>query len=208
MISRNELLRRKLWVYNHGKRRFSQASLSYKIIQALYLSNKKTTRELHNIFGKGVRANLTLLKKREIVAKNHQSRTYELTDLGLWFAISHNLGLTFTELCALACACCVQARYASSGKIGFYLQSTFEGIFKEYYSKHYISTIFSSLRAKGFAVKYVKKTLRIYPKTYEDLMARYGKHFTKLESWLDNLEERKVEILSTALEELESSSQD
>lgn len=207
MISRNELLRRKLWVYNHGKRRFKHASLSSKIIQTLYLSKKKAPRELHRLFGVDVYANLFLLKKREIV-KNLQDGTYELTELGLWFAISFKLGLSFAELCALACACCVQARYASSGKIGFYMQSTFEGIFKEYYSKHYISMIFSSLRSKGFAVKYVKKTLRIYPKTYADLMISYGEHFKKLESWLDNLEERNVDILSTALEDLESSSHD
>lgn len=88
------------------------------------------------------------------------------------------------------------------------MRSTFEGIFKEYYSKCYISVIFSSLRSKGFAVKYVKKTLRIYPKTYEDLMARYGEQFKKLEAWLDNLEEKKVDLVSRALEGLESDSQD
>ncbi|MGI0094466.1 MAG: hypothetical protein ACREA8_10240 [Nitrosotalea sp.] len=185
-----------------------QASRSGKIIQILYPSNKKTSRELYCLFGWNVYSNLTQLKKRGIVEKNRYDKTYELTDLGLWFAISFKLGLSFAELCALACACCVQARYASSGKIGFYMQSTFEGIFKEYYSKRYISMIFSSLRSNGFAVKYVKKTLRIYPKTYGDLMARYGEQFRKLEAWLDNLEEKKVEIVTTALEDLESSSQD
>ncbi|MGI0060908.1 MAG: hypothetical protein ACREBA_00475 [Nitrosotalea sp.] len=208
MNSRNELLRKKLWVYNHGKRRFSPESLSRKIIQALYLSNKKTPRELYGLFGWDVYANLTQLKKREIVEKNRHDRTYELTDLGQWFAISFKLGLSFAELCALACACCVQARYASTGKIGFYMQSAFGGILKEYYSKQYVTIIFSSLRSKGFAVKYVKKTLRIYPKTCADLMARYGEQFRKLEAWLDNLEEKKVDIVSRALEDLESGSQD
>ena len=203
MISRNELLRRRLWVYNHGKKKVSQSSLSSRIIQTLYDSNKKTAHELYILFGDGTYQNLTQLKKREIIVKNKQDKKYELTDLGMWFAISHRLGLSFVELCVLACACCVQARYASSGKVGFYMQSTFEGILKEFYSKGYISVIFSSLRSKGFAVKYVKKTLRIYPKTYAALWGRYGEQFKKLESWLDKLEERKVALVSNALDDLE-----
>ena len=87
------------------------------------------------------------------------------------------------------------------------MRSTFEGIFKEYYSKNYISYVFSSLRTKGFAVKYVKKTLRIYPKTCEDLMVTYGGQFKKLELWLDELQEKELDIFSKILDGFEPSAQ-
>src|SRR4029077_7268768 len=156
--------------------------------------------------GRNTNRILNRLKKRHFVIKN-QDRTYSLTDLGVWFAICCKMGISFLAVCALACACCLQYRYARSGKIGFYMRSTFEGIFKEYYSKHYISSVFSSLRTKGFAVKYVKKTLRIYPKTCEDLMVTYGEQFKKLESWLDELQEKELDIFSKILDGVEPSVQ-
>ena len=200
-------LRRKLWVYNHGNRRIPLGSLSSQILDTLYPASKKTTAELRDVTGMNVKKTLNKLKKRHFVMQDHRDRPYSLTDLGIWFTISHKLGVSFLELCVLACACCVQYRYASSGKIGFYMRSTFEGIFKEYYSKHYISSVFSSLRTKGFAVKYVKKTLRIYPKTCEDLMVTYGEQFKKLESWLDELQEKELDIFSKILNGFEPSAQ-
>ncbi|MGB6463560.1 MAG: hypothetical protein WBF38_04990 [Nitrosotalea sp.] len=200
-------LRKKLWIYNNGNRRIESGYLASQLLGILYPESKKTVAELSNDTKKNVKRALQKLKKRHLVIQNNQDWTYSLTDLGIWFAISHKLGVSFVELCALACACCVQQRYASSGKIGFYMQSTFEGIFKEYYSKGYISDVFSSLRSKGFAVKYVKKTLRIYPKTWEDLMATYGEQFKKLESWLDELQEKELDVFSRILDGFEMTAQ-
>lgn len=199
-------LRKKMWVYNHGNNRLVLGSLSYQILDVLYPANKKTPAELSSATGSNANMILNRLKKRHFVMQN-QDRTYALTDLGIWFAISCKMRISFLELCVLACACCVQYRYASSGKIGFYMRSTFEGIFKEYYSKHHISSVFSSLRTKGFAVKYVKKTLRIYPKTCEDLMSKYGEQFKRLELWLDELQEKELDIFSKTLDGFEPSAQ-
>jgi hypothetical protein len=197
-------LRKKLWIYNHGNRRIESGYLASQLLGVLYPENKKTVAELCcNDTKKNVKRTLQKLKKRHLVAQNTHDWTYSLTDIGIWFAISYKLGVSFVELCALACACCVQQRYASSGKIGFYMQSTFEGIFKEYYSKRYISWVFSSLRSKGFAVKYIKKTLRIYPKTCEDLMATYGEQFKRLEIWLDELQEKELDVFSKILDGFE-----
>lgn len=202
-----QALRKKLWIYNNGNRRIESGYLVSQLLGILYAESKKTVAELCNDTKKNVKKTLQKLEKRHLVAQNNQDWTYSLTDLGIWFTISHKLEVSFVELCALACTCCVQQRYASSGKIGFYMQSTFEGIFKEYYSKRYIPLIFSSLRSKGFAVKYVKKTLRIYPKTCEDLMVTYGEQFKKLESWLDELQEKELDIFSKILDGFEPSAQ-
>ncbi len=197
-------LQKSLWRYNHGKRRrHGQQTHSSRVFEVLYPENKKTRQELHDITGRSVYMLLSRLRKKDLVIKDSKKR-YHLTDLGRWFAISSMLGISFAELCALACACCTQKRYARSGRIGFYMRSTFEGVFKEYYSKRYIMWIFSSLKKKGFASKYVKKTLRVHPKTCEDLMKRYGPYLKGLESWLDNLQEEKPEILSKVFDDLEA----
>jgi hypothetical protein len=67
--------------------------------------------------------------------------------------------------------------------------------------------VFTCLRTKGFAVKYVKKTLRIYPKTCEDLMVTYGEQFKRLELWLDELQEKELDIFSKTLDGFEPSAQ-
>lgn len=200
-------LRKKLWIYNHGNKRIESGSLASQLLGMLYPENKKTVAELCNDTKKNVKRTLQKLKKRHLVTQNTEDWAYSLTDLGIWFVISHKLEVSFMELCALACACCVQQRYASSGKIGFYMRSTFEGIFKEYYSKRYIELVFSSLISKGFAAKYVKKTLRIYPKTCDDLMISYGEQFRRLESWLDELQEKELDVFSKILDGFELTAQ-
>ena len=199
ITSRNELLRRRLWAYSHGNIRLIPGSISCQVIDALYLKKRKTHSEMCVLLEKDIHTTIIALKKKGLVNQNQYGQ-YLLTDLGTWLAISRLLGVTFLELCVLASACCVHQRYARSGKTGYYMQPTFEIIFKEFYSKRYISHLFSSLIKKGFAFRYVKKTLRIYQKTCDDLMAGYGKDFKKLESWLDRLEEDKLEILSKALD--------
>lgn len=199
----NRAIRKNLWIYNHGNKRLVPGSLTCSILDTLYPANKKTFSDLCRVTGRDVRTTMCALKKRNLVMQDNDRGAYGLTDLGMWSAICCKLKVSFSELCVLACACCVQHRYARSGKIGFYMRSAFDAILSEYYSKHYISWIFSSLRRKGFAVKYVKKTLRVYPNTCNDLMVQYGQQFEKLESWLDELEEKKLDILSKSLEGVE-----
>ncbi len=203
MISRIELLRRKLRAHSHGNIRLIPGSISYEVLDALYLEKRKIFSDMCHLLGRDVHTTLIALKKKGLITQNKQKQ-YLLTDLGAWLAISHRLGVSFLELCVLASACCVHQRYSSSGKTGYYMQPTFEKIFKDYYSKRYISHLFSSLIAKGFAFRYAKKTLGIHHNTWKDLMAKYGKDLKSLESWLDGLEEKKVEILSKVLDDLEA----
>lgn len=202
VVAMRHAVRKKLWVYNYGNRRLESDSLSTRALDALFPDKKKTLPELYRTTKGNVKLVLQRLRKRCLVTKN-PDRTYSLTETGRWFAISSRLKISFLELCLLACACCTQQRFAGTGTIGFYLKSTFDSIFKEYYSKRYISVVFSTLRKKGFGVKFVNSALRIYPKTCEGLMSRYGPYFKRLESWLDDLEEKKLDILTEAYDGVE-----
>lgn len=192
-------LQRRLWVYNHGNRRVESGSRPAKILQTLYPYNKKSSAELG---GSSTKLTRSRLKKRGLLTQDEDG-AYTLTDLGRWFTTSSILNLSFLQLCALACACCTQQRYASAKKTGFYMRSTFEGIFKEYYSKRYITWIFATLKRNGYAEKFAKRMIRIKPEICAGLMSRYGEQFKRLESWLDSLEEKELEILAKALDGFE-----
>lgn len=203
MLSRNELLRRRLWLSSHGNIRLITGSLSRQVLDILYLEKEIAFWEISKLLHRDVHTTLISLKKKGLVDQN-KYKQYLLTDLGRWLAISHKLGLSFLELCVLASACLVHQRYLTSGKVGYYMQPTFENIFKEFYSKQYISHLFSSLVSKGFAFRYAKKTLRVYQRVYDDIMETYGEDFNKLESWLDLLEEKTPHLLSKVLDNFES----
>ena len=194
-------IRKRLWTFNHGNTRLAQGSLSSRVLEELYPDKKKILTELCDDTI-SVKMTMNRLEKRCFVTQD-SDRRYALTDLGRWFAISSILKISFLELCVLACACCTHQRYSRSAKAGFYMHSTFEGILKEYYSRNYISWIFSSLKRKGFAIKLVKRIIQIHPRRCKSLLSRYGEDFKRLESWLDRLEEGKLEILSRALDGFE-----
>lgn len=202
-------IRCKLWEFNHGNMRGFEGPIASEIISLLFPDKKRTLIELRqgsdvisNAPRYSLRTALQRLKRRGLVAYGNDYR-YFLTDLGRWFAISHKLGLSFLELCILACACCVQERYAKSGNKGFYMASSFEKIFKEYYSKQYLKDILASLGKKGYASRYAKGSLSVFEGVREELMSSYGIYLEGLEGWLCSLKEHELEIFSRALEGFE-----
>ena len=186
-------VRRKLWIYVHGNKKLGSKSQTSVLINSLYPDKKRKFPDLIQEYGQGVKSTLSRLKHKGFVIKDGSS--YSLSGIGRWFAIANQLGITFLELCALACACCVQERLETNGKEGFYLFPSFEEIFKRYYSKWHLQRVFVNLRKK-FAVKISKKSLRIYPKLHKKLMGKYGEQLRLLELWLDQIQEREHEIIS------------
>ncbi|MDE1813087.1 MAG: hypothetical protein KGI05_00350 [Thaumarchaeota archaeon] len=178
-------------------KRQPDSSYAAKIIQSLYPENKKTFSDLTKEFGTNARYALSCLKRRGLIKSSEA--TYGLTDLGIWFAISNQLDIPFLELCLLACACCVQERFNSNGAKGVYPTYYFEEIFKKYYSKQRLTQVCSNIRTAGFGYKASKKTLIIHPKVHEKLIHKYGAYFKKLEAWLDDIQERECEIISSVL---------
>jgi len=171
------------------------------IINSLYPDKKKSLPVLVKEHGIKIQSTLTRFKHQGLVIQDHDD-SYCLTNLGIWFSISNQLSMTFLELCALACACCIQERLESHGKDGFYLLPSFEEIFKKYYSKSRLERVFIHLRTNGFGFRVTKKSLRIYPKIHKKLMLQYGEHFHSLEKWLDEIQEKESELVSAALDEL------
>ena len=187
----SSVYRAKMREYNHWNLKLESGSLSCLVLDTLYDAIKMTLQELHQATNGDVRMTIHRLRKKEMVTQN-DDKTYSLTELGRWFTISTRLKLSFLELCLLACACCVQARYARDSKIGFYMRPAFDRIFGRFYTKKYISVVFSTLKKKGYAVKFSYKTIRVYPKTCEGLMSMYGEDFKGLERWLDSVEENQT----------------
>lgn len=137
--------------------------------------------------------------REELIIKN-PDETYSLTQFGIWFSISNQLGITFLQLCVLASACCVQKRYDENGRQGYYILPFFEEIFKKYYSKNQLRKVFTVLRTKGFGYRVTKKSLRVYPILHNKLMCKYGSHFSSLENWLDEIQEQELVIFSEVLD--------
>jgi len=194
-------IRRKLWPHVYGNKKLFSKSRASKIINSLYPNKKKSLSILVKEYGTNIKSTLTRFKHQGFMIKNSDG-SYCLTSFGIWFSISNQLGITFLELCALACACCVQERLESHGKEGFYVLPSFEEIFKKYYSKAQLETVFTNLRINGFGFRVTKKSLRIYSKIHKKLMLQYGEQFHSLEKWLDETQERESVIVSAALDEL------
>jgi len=171
------------------------------MINSLYPDKKKLFSILVKEYGVNIQSTLTRFKHQGLVIQNFDG-SYCLTSFGIWFSISNQLGVTFLELCALACACCVQERLELHGTEGFYMLPSFEEIFKKYYSKAQLETVFTNLRTNGFGFRVTKKSLRIYSKVHKKLMLQYGEQFRSLEKWLDEIQERESELVSAALDEL------
>ncbi len=179
---------------HHWNVRIESGSLSYMVLDILYDRKRMKLQELRQATQSDVRMTIHRLAKRHLVIQNND-KTYTLTDSGRWLAISARLNLSFLELCLLACACCTHERYAAGAKgpepwrSGFYMRPTFDKIFKRFYSTKYISVVFSTLKRKGFALKFSKKIIKIPQKVWKDLMSRYGEDFHRLERNLDEIEE-------------------
>ncbi len=171
------------------------------MINSLYPDKKKLFSILVKEHGISIQSTLTRFKHKGLVIQNFDG-SYCLSSFGIWFSISNQLGVTFLELCALACACCVQERLESHGREGFYMLPSFEEIFKKYYSKAQLETVFTNLRKNEFGFRVTKKSLRIYSKMHKKLMLQYGEHLRSLEKWLDEIQEKESELVSAALDEL------
>ncbi|SMH72615.1 hypothetical protein [Candidatus Nitrosotalea okcheonensis] len=194
-------IRRKLWPHVYGNKKLSPKSKASEIINSLYPDKKKLFSILVKEYGINIQSTLTRFKHQGLVIQDPNG-SYYLTSFGIWFSISNQLGVTFLELCALACACCVQERLESHGREGFYMLPSFEEIFKKYYSKSRLEKVFTYLRTNGFGFRVTKKSLRIYPKIHKKLMLQYGEHFRSLEKWLDEIQEKESDLVSAALDEL------
>ncbi|MDE1832054.1 hypothetical protein [Candidatus Nitrosotalea okcheonensis] len=194
-------IRRKLWPHVYGNKKLFSKSKASMIINSLYPDKKKPLPVLVKEHGSGIKSTLVRFKHQGLVIQDPDD-LYCLTSFGIWFSISNQLGITFLELCALACACCVQERSQSHGKDGFYLLPSFEEIFQKYYSKSWLERVFINLRTNGFGFRVTKKSLRIYPKIHKKLMLQYGEHFHSMEKWLDKIQEKESELVSAALDEL------
>ncbi|MEO9307575.1 MAG: hypothetical protein ABI342_04585 [Nitrososphaera sp.] len=194
-------IRRKLWPHVYGNNKLFSKSKASMIINSLYPDKRKPLSVLVQEHGTNIQSTLTRFKHQGLVIQDHDD-SFCLTSFGIWFSISNQLDIPFLELCALACACCVQERFESHGKEGFYLLPSFEEIFKKYYSKSRLVMVFVRLRTNGFGFRVTKKSLRIYPKIHKKLMLQYGEHFRSLEKWLDEIQEKESELVSAALDEL------
>lgn len=198
-------LRKEIWKYNHGNKKGYSDGIASKIMGSLYPEGFVTTGNICRALGvRGPVARAKVIRvirrlwRRGLVSVDPKGTT--LTDLGRWFAISHRLGVSFLELCALACTCCTESRYAAEGKRGFYLKSSFERLFDKYYSRKYLGYVFSSLSRKGYVKRLAKKSVRTSPGRREHLMSAYGTYLEGLEEWLYELKEQEVEIISGAVD--------
>jgi len=189
----------KLWMYVHGNRFLQSKSKAAQILNSLYPDKKKSISLLIKEYGTNIGYTLKRFMRKELIIQN-PDETYSLTQFGIWFSISNQLGITFLQLCVLASTCCVQKRYDENGKQGYYILPFFEEIFKKYYTKKQLENVFSILRTKRFGYRITKKSLRVYPALHDKLMHKYGSHFSSLERWLDNIQEQELAIFSAVFD--------
>lgn len=190
-----------MWQHVYGNKKLGSNSRSSRLINSLYPDKKRTLPDMGKEYGMSIKSTISKFKHKGFVIQDIDG-SYFLSKIGVWFSISNQLDITFLELCALACACCVQERLASHGKEGFYMLPSFEEVFKRYYTKAHLEVVFVNLRNKfGFRVS--KKSLGIYPEVHKRLMTTYGEQFRLLEIWTDEIQEREPEIVSSAINELD-----
>lgn len=192
-------IRRKLWPYVYGNKKLFSKSKASAIINSLYPDKKKSFSVLVKEHGTGIKSTLARFKHQGLVIQDPDD-LYCLTSFGIWFSISNQLGITFLELCVLACACCVHERYSKNGKQGYYILPFFEEILGKYYAKSHLENVFSILRTNGFGYSNFKKSLIVHPSLQKELMHRYGSHFTSLENWLDGIQQQELDIFSAVLD--------
>jgi len=186
-------------MYIHGNRFLQSKSKAAQILNSLYPDKKKSISLLIKEHGTNIGYTLKRFMREGLIIQNPDD-TYSLTQFGIWFSISNQLGVTFLQLCVLASTCCVQKRYDENGRQGYYILPFFEEIFKKYYTKKQLENVFSILRTKRFGYRITKKSLRVYPALHNTLMHKYGSHFSSLESWLDEIQEQELDILSAVLD--------
>ncbi|MGI0060811.1 MAG: hypothetical protein ACREBJ_13710, partial [Nitrosotalea sp.] len=126
-------IRRKLWPHVYGNKKLFSKSRASAIINSLYPDKKKSFTALVKEHGTGIKSTLIRFKHQGLVIQDPDD-LYCLTSFGIWFSISNQLGITFLELCVLACTCCVQERYSKNGKQGYYILPFFEEILGKYYA--------------------------------------------------------------------------
>lgn len=201
-------LRKRLWEHSHGRARGPEGPITGEVARVLFPHGAMTIRELRRRSGTAGRAPRKSLKSamRRLVRRGiicMAGGTYSLTDLGRWLVISRRLGLGFPSLCILAVACCIQHRHVMAGSTWFYTIESFADVFGEYYSENYIEKIFSVLRRKRYATKYVRRAIAIPAPVCKCLMARYGPMFEQIESWMEGLKAREYDIFSSLQERTE-----
>ncbi|HJU13572.1 MAG TPA: hypothetical protein VJ792_03875 [Candidatus Nitrosotalea sp.] len=199
-------MRPALWEFCHGRTRAAEGPLASDIIEILFQTGgmasqglRESSQVISNATRNSLHCCLGRLKRRGLV-KSSDGKKYSLTSLGEWLVISRRLALSFVELCALVLACRMESRFEKIGIKFCCTRSSFDEIFKEYYSKRYIDTVFSSLRRKGFATRHSKRALVVGTPVRKSLMEKYGLYFERLEMWMNSLKANEIEIFSSVLE--------
>ncbi|MFY9299911.1 MAG: hypothetical protein WAO91_01805 [Candidatus Nitrosotenuis sp.] len=177
-----------------------KSSLATKILVLLYPNKTRNIQEIEDdlrlkgICQKGTMSNL--LERKLISSKGSGgARLYFLTQKGRWFAVCHELNLSFLGLCALADAYGMQGRLEEGSLVGFYVYPRFAEIFEGIYSQENLRFAFGQLKAKKLATRYSKKSLRIIPRVFSDLKRHYHQDLEELQKWIAQIPARKEEIL-------------
>lgn len=177
-----------------------KSSIAAKILVLLYPDKTYSSQAIEDMLRlKGISQKGTLfnLLGRKLISSkgSSQARLYFLTQKGRWFAVCHELKLSFLGLCALADAYGMQGRLEEGNLVGFYVYPRFVEIFEGFYSQESLRFAFGQLKAKKLATRYSKKSLRIIPRVFSDLKCHYHQDLEELQKWIAQIPARKEEIL-------------
>jgi hypothetical protein len=177
-----------------------KSSIATKILVLLYpdkVYNIRAIEDTLRLEGIGQKGTLFKLLGKKLVSSkgSGNARLYFLTQKGRWFAICHDLNLSFLGLCALADAYGMQGRLEKGDLVGFYVYPRFAEVFEGIYSQENLRFAFGQLKAKRLATRYSKKSLRIVPRVFLDLKHRYHQDLEELQKWIGQIQARKEEIL-------------
>jgi len=177
-----------------------KSSIAAKILVLLYPDrtyNSQAIEDALRLEGIGQKGTISDLLGRKLISSkgSGDARLYFLTQKGRWFAICHDLNLSFLGLCALADAYGMQGRLEAGNLVGFYVYPRFAEVFEGIYSQENLRFAFGQLKAKKLAAKYSKKSLRIIPRVFSDLKRHYHQDLEELQKWISQIPTRKEEIL-------------
>lgn len=177
-----------------------KSSIAAKILVLLYPNKAysgKTIEDMLGLKGIGQKGTMFNLLGRKLISSKGSgyARLYFLTQKGRWFAICHELNLSFLGLCALADAYGMQGRLEEGNFVGFYVYPRFAEVFEGTYSQENLRFAFGQLKAKKLATRYSKKSLRIIPRVFSDLKRHYHQDLEELQKWVGQIPARKEDIL-------------
>ena len=199
MIPRS--LRRALWKHGGTWVRGAEGAVSSEVVSVLFpyeimmpSGMRAASGHIRTALRPSLKRAVRRLARRGIIERS--ARGYTLTEAGRWLALSRKLRVPFPALCLIASACCVQDRRGGCRIMRFYARSSFEEVFKEYYSANYIDTIFAIVRTRGYATRYYNRSIQIPSVVQRCLMSKYRPLLEGLDEWVDSLKESQFEIFS------------